>query len=121
MLKAAKLLAEANKELQHDLAVVKEDIRIQNRQSQSYMNQARTDDLTGLPNRRAFEQELRRHRAHWERQKTPLTLILLDVDYFKRFNDYHGHQTSDVVLQEVAAILEKPVGEMGIVCRYGGE
>lgn len=121
VLKAAKLLVDANKELQHDLASAKEEIRVQKRQMQSYMNQARTDELTALPNRRVFEQELRRRRAQWERQKMPLSLIMLDVDHFKRFNDYHGHQTGDIVLKSVAEVLEQTIRDMDIVCRYGGE
>lgn len=121
VLKVAKQLIDANKELQHDLMKARDDIHIQKRLTQSYMNQACTDSLTTLPNRRAFEQELYRCREQWEQQKIPLTLILIDVDHFKRFNDYHGHQAGDVVLQDVASILEKTVGVMEIVCRYGGE
>lgn len=121
VLQAARMLIEANKELQDDLASAKEEIRVQKRQIHSYMNQARTDELTGLPNRRVFDQELRRRRAQWEQQGIPLTLIMLDIDHFKRFNDYHGHQTGDVVLREVAAVLERVARDLDVVCRYGGE
>jgi diguanylate cyclase len=121
VVKAAKLLIEANKELQHDLHSAREEIRVQKEQMRSYMTQARTDELTGLPNRRVFEQELRRHSEDGEYVNLPLSLILLDVDHFKRFNDYHGHQTGDVVLKAVAQILEESIGELDIVCRYGGE
>lgn len=121
VLQAARLLVDANKELQDHLASAKEEIRVQKRQIQSYMNQARTDELTGLPNRRVFDQELRRRLAQWERQGIPLTLVMLDVDHFKRFNDFHGHQTGDLVLREVAAIFERSARDMDVVCRYGGE
>jgi len=121
ILKAAKKLVEANKDLQKDLATARSEIRLQRRQIQSYMTQARTDELTGLPNRRVFEQELRKRLAQWQRQHIPLTLMLVDVDHFKRFNDYHGHQAGDKVLQEVARLLQQTTREMDVVTRYGGE
>ena len=57
-----------------------------------------SDALTGVANRRAFEYELNRRLTEWNRQRTPLTLMLIDIDHFKRLNDTHGHQAGDEVL-----------------------
>jgi diguanylate cyclase len=121
VLAAATKLVEANQQLQSDLASAKDEIQIQQRQIHEYMTEARTDALTGLANRRAFDEELRRRMAHRNRQGVPLSLALLDVDQFKRFNDFHGHQTGDKVLQSVARALTTTAREMDFVARYGGE
>ncbi|MFQ5731275.1 MAG: GGDEF domain-containing protein [Planctomycetaceae bacterium] len=118
---AAKKLIESNKQLSSDLATSKTEMQLQQRQLDSYMTQARTDELTKLANRRAFDEELRRRLAQWERQGTPVSLLMIDVDHFKRFNDYHGHQTGDDVLAGVAEVLEETARGMDIVARYGGE
>lgn len=121
VLAAASRLLEANKQLTSDLDSAKAEIKIQERQLDSYMTESRTDELTGVPNRRAFEEELRRRFAQWHRQQIPLSLVLLDVDRFKWFNDYHGHQTGDKVLQQVAQSLQDAARQMDLVTRYGGE
>lgn len=121
VLKAAKRLIDANKELQLDLSTAKEEIKLQKRQIHSYMNEARTDELTGLSNRRVFEEELRRRMAQWERQEISLSLMLVDIDHFKKFNDFHGHQVGDEILARVAGVLDDAMREMDVVTRYGGE
>jgi len=118
---AAAQLLEANRQLQHDLASAQEEIKSQRRQLDSYMAEALTDSLTGLGNRRKFDQELTRRFAEWRRVGTPLTLMLVDVDLFKHFNDEHGHVAGDAVLHEVAQLLADNVREMDLVARYGGE
>jgi diguanylate cyclase (GGDEF)-like protein len=80
-----------------------------------------SDALTGVANRRAFEYELNRRLTEWNRQRTPLTLMLIDIDHFKRLNDTHGHQAGDRVLQRVAEIIEEDCRETDLVARYGGE
>jgi diguanylate cyclase (GGDEF)-like protein len=80
-----------------------------------------SDPLTGVANRRAFEYELDRRLTEWNRQRTPLTLMLIDIDHFKRLNDTHGHQAGDRVLQRVAEIIEVDCRETDLVARYGGE
>ena len=81
-----------------------------------------TDALTQVKNRRYFDNKLAAeyHQAfvgkHW------ISLLMIDIDYFKQFNDTHGHQAGDLVLQKVAKQLEKEVRLSGdVVCRYGGE
>ncbi len=80
-----------------------------------------TDSLTDAANRRAFEYELNRRLAQWNRDQTPLYLVLLDIDHFKKFNDRYGHQAGDAVLKSVAKVLQQTVREVDLVARYGGE
>ncbi len=83
---------------------------------------AKQDPLTGLANRRHFSQELERCKAHSQSSGAPLALILIDVDYFKRFNDHYGHQAGDVCLREVAQLMMRSVrSEADLAARYGGE
>jgi len=80
-----------------------------------------TDGLTKLYNHRFFQDSLKREFARCQRHQTPLSLALLDIDHFKRFNDTYGHQQGDVVLQELARTLRGQVRSLDIVARYGGE
>ena len=80
-----------------------------------------TDPLTGVANRRAFEFELTRRLSERKRSHSQLSLILLDIDYFKKFNDRYGHQAGDAVLCAVAQVLKKTVRQSDLVVRYGGE
>jgi diguanylate cyclase (GGDEF)-like protein len=82
---------------------------------------AATDSLTGLPNRRAFEQALRRDLARAERSKEPLAVVMIDVDFFKRVNDTYGHATGDVVLRSLADVLRATLRTGDIAARLGGE
>ena len=79
------------------------------------------DPLTKVANRRAFEFELSRKVIEWQRERTPLALLMIDIDFFKRFNDQFGHQAGDFVLAQVAAHIKDSLREMDLVCRYGGE
>lgn len=83
---------------------------------------AKQDPLTGVANRRHFNIELERALAHSQESGAPLSLILIDVDYFKRFNDHYGHQVGDMCLKEVAQALKRSVRTPSdLVARYGGE
>jgi diguanylate cyclase (GGDEF)-like protein/PAS domain S-box-containing protein len=82
---------------------------------------ATTDGLTGLRNHRAMQDALTLTVQGSARKKLPVSVALLDVDHFKKFNDSFGHQAGDVVLREVARILSESVREGDIVARYGGE
>jgi diguanylate cyclase len=81
---------------------------------------ARTDTLTGLPNRRALDEFLRKAQtmADWGE---PLSVLLLDIDHFKTFNDNFGHGVGDQVLRLVAKVLRERVREVDLPARYGGE
>ena len=79
------------------------------------------DELTGVNNRRAFNIALGREMARALRYNAPLSLVMLDVDSFKSYNDSFGHQAGDRVLQMVGAILPRHIEEMAVAARYGGE
>jgi diguanylate cyclase (GGDEF)-like protein len=83
--------------------------------------QARTDELTGLFNRRHFHERLAAELARAQRDEAPVGLVLLDVDDFKRVNDVHGHPVGDQVLIAFGSILEDHVRAGDVVCRTGGE
>jgi diguanylate cyclase (GGDEF)-like protein len=83
--------------------------------------QARTDELTGLYNRRHFHERLAAELARSRRDQTPVGLVLLDVDDFKRVNDSLGHPVGDQVLAAFAAVLRDHVRVGDVVCRTGGE
>jgi len=82
---------------------------------------ALTDDLTGLDNRRAWEAGLRREHAHARREGTQLSVAMLDLDQFKRYNDEHEHQAGDELLREVAERWSAHLRGSDILARYGGE
>jgi diguanylate cyclase len=83
--------------------------------------QATTDALTGLKNRVVFHNSLLEMMAVAGRQGTELSLLLIDVDHFKRINDTRGHLEGDHVLREIAHCLESRTRRQDIVARYGGE
>lgn len=82
---------------------------------------ARTDPLTGLRNRRAFDDSLELELAVVERTQSPLSLLVLDVDHFKQINDHFGHEAGDKVLRAIAQVLSGCVRIIDIVARVGGE
>lgn len=87
----------------------------------SLAEQARKDPLTGLSNRRQLMSDLHLEMERAKRYGTPLSLILLDVDQFKRYNDTHGHPAGDDVLRQLARLLTLNVRAFDKVARYGGE
>jgi diguanylate cyclase (GGDEF)-like protein len=80
------------------------------------------DGLTGVANRRRFDEYLEQEWQRLAREQQPLSLILCDIDYFKPYNDYYGHQTGDECLQQVAQALNQTAKRPAdLVARYGGE
>ena len=82
---------------------------------------ARTDDLTGLANRRAWDEHLAREIARAKRTKSALAIALLDLDHFKDYNDIHGHPAGDRLLKQVASGWTRAIRATDILARYGGE
>ena len=82
---------------------------------------ARTDDLTGLPNRRAWDEELPRELARVARDARPVCVAMLDLDRFKRFNDHRGHQAGDRLLKQAASAWASLLRASDMLARYGGE
>lgn len=80
------------------------------------------DGLTGIPNRRQFDQRFESEWKRCQRSNQTLSLMITDVDHFKKYNDSLGHAAGDVVLQEIAKILSNSVQRsVDLVARYGGE
>lgn len=82
---------------------------------------AKTDTLTGLLNRRDFENQIRPEFEKAHRHNRPLSLLMLDLDFFKKINDTYGHVTGDTVLKAFSANLKNSLRNSDIACRYGGE
>jgi diguanylate cyclase (GGDEF)-like protein/PAS domain S-box-containing protein len=82
---------------------------------------AHTDELTGLPNRRAWEEELRREVARAARHGHPLCVVMLDLDRFKDYNDTHGHPAGDALLRDVAVAWRTAIRVTDFIARHGGE
>ncbi|MFA7324436.1 MAG: GGDEF domain-containing protein [Candidatus Nanopelagicales bacterium] len=90
-------------------------------QAEELESQARTDPLTGLPNRRTWEYEITRMAARMRSAQQPLIVAMLDLDYFKNFNDALGHLRGDELLVEAAQIWQDQLSMDDVLARYGGE
>lgn len=85
------------------------------------LKNATMDALTGLNNRRQFEVRLKEEYSSANRQNTPLCAIMIDIDFFKKFNDTYGHAIGDTVLRTTANVIKEQLREYDIPSRYGGE
>jgi len=93
-----------------------------NRAYQAVEEQAIIDGLTGIPNRRNFSDRLPKEHNRSQREKSPLSLMMIDVDHFKAYNDLYGHQSGDDCLRKVAQVIKTTLKRPGDFCaRYGGE
>jgi diguanylate cyclase (GGDEF)-like protein len=88
---------------------------------QSLKNIANTDFLTGVSNRKHFYQEMGAYYHKAKRDKTPLALIMIDIDHFKKVNDTHGHDIGDKVIQSLANTIQENIKGRDIIARFGGE
>jgi diguanylate cyclase (GGDEF)-like protein len=112
--KAQEILSASNIELQSQLA------EIQQLHAQLH-DQAMRDSLTGLYNRRYLNDMLERELARARRETYPLSLMMIDLDHFKKVNDTYGHQAGDEVLKYFSGMLNERARAEDILCRYGGE
>lgn len=94
---------------------------IKSRDFEQQYKLATTDGLTELFNHRYFQEQIRHQIEHCKRYNETFSLIIIDIDFFKKFNDSFGHQSGDAVLKQVAQTLKRNVRATDIVCRYGGE
>ncbi len=111
----------ANDKLQSRLADAEQKIQTQADEIRTKQSEACTDVLTKLPNRRAFDDAMASNSKAFAGQKRPFSLLIFDVDHFKKFNDTHGHQAGDEVLRQVGQTMSAAVKGEDIPCRYGGE
>ncbi len=107
--------------LQRDLVHINQEIhRVQSRE-RLLEQQVLIDPLTGALNRRAYEQRIQEEWQRFKRYGHVFSLIVLDLDHFKKINDEYGHSAGDLVLKEVVRRIKKNVRESDLVFRYGGE
>jgi diguanylate cyclase len=121
VLKLVARIMQINERLQIRLAAAEEKLTEQANQIEAQLAEARTDALTGLPNRRAFDDQLHRRLAECQRKKNTFCLMMIDIDRFKVLNDRHGHPAGDQALRNVAEVLENTLREMDLAARVGGE
>lgn len=101
-----------------ELEKSQDEIRLQNEELEVL---ARLDPLTGLANRRTFMEWLEVRFGTSKSERTPLALVIVDIDHFKQVNDLHGHSTGDQVIQSLADALKRRSSDLDLACRYGGE
>ncbi len=114
-------LEDHNKRLQSELEETRKAVAQQSQKLEQAKEEARVDALTGLPNRRAFDERIEQSHADFVNGKSSFTVAILDVDHFKKFNDEHGHAVGDKVLEVVGEVLRRTQRGTDHVARYGGE
>lgn len=103
------------------LAVLSFLMMLLDRRHEQERKAAEIDVLTQLPNRRSLDRQLATILPPMYRQHESLAVLLIDIDYFKKVNDQHGHDAGDLVLQHVAGVLQKQLRQREMIARYGGE
>jgi diguanylate cyclase len=121
LVSATATMQKRSKALEARLAKTHEEIDQLRSNLERVREEAMTDALTGVANRKRFDETLRRVRRGSENEGKPFSLVLCDIDFFKRFNDTWGHQTGDQIIRFVAGCLTRHAGENDLVARYGGE
>lgn len=111
----------ANEELQRANMQLSEQAEELTRMNRELMELSITDPLTGLYNRRQFEVLMQNEVINAIRSGEPISILLIDVDHFKSFNDRHGHDVGDAVLQHIASHIRQRIRRADIACRYGGD
>jgi len=122
--KALQLITEvvaSNQRLKNRLSSKEAELKSKAQALEQSASQARTDPLTGLANRRAFEETHRSKWGLWQRKGLPYCLLMIDIDHFKSINDQYGHDVGDQVLRVVAKRLSGAMRDTDYVARVGGE
>jgi diguanylate cyclase len=114
-------MSKQNTQLSHKLAQSSQEMEKLRQSLRQARAEALTDGLTGVANRKLFDETLRLRKEEADQEQTDLSLILCDIDHFKSFNDTWGHQTGDQVIRFVASTMNKFALPDHLVARYGGE
>jgi len=117
----ARLAREPNTGEPREVVLVMRDISERKRMEDKLSALAMTDGLTGILNRRAFDEALGREYRRALRESEPIALLLIDIDHFKQFNDQYGHLAGDDCLRAVASAMSGAVRATDLTARYGGE
>lgn len=107
--------------LTNKIKAMEKDSRLLNNKLETAHQRATHDPLTGLPNRLAYDERLVTELARWKRYKTPLSVLIWDIDFFKQINDTFGHKAGDKTLVLIAKLLSHHCRETDFVSRFGGE
>jgi diguanylate cyclase (GGDEF)-like protein len=122
---AQQRVKQENERLQADLSESLTELAVKNRQLQAVVRQleamARTDDLTGLCNRRSLNEMLQRAWEHAVSEGRPLAFMMVDVDHFKAVNDRNGHLHGDELLRRIGKVIESNCRQADVAARYGGD
>ena len=112
-----KLMQELSETVAQNIAMSFANLKLQ----EKLRNQSRRDDLTQLYNRRFLQESLAKEIARADRERRFIGIIMIDIDYFKKFNDTYGHVVGDLVLKKVGSYLSEQIRPYDFACRYGGE
>jgi diguanylate cyclase (GGDEF)-like protein/PAS domain S-box-containing protein len=118
---SARMIEDPDTHKPREMILVARDITERKKLEDQLLALAMTDGLTGLSNRRAFDQELERQWTHVREDSSQVSLILLDIDHFKKFNDEYGHLAGDDCLRVVGSAVKSAARPGDVVARYGGE
>ncbi|MDY0168441.1 MAG: GGDEF domain-containing protein [Thermoguttaceae bacterium] len=121
VVQAVAQLIEANTRMQGQLGSAEERLKEQAELVEQHAKAARTDALTGLANRRAFDEEMQSCMERYRKLGETFSTVIFDVDHFKKFNDTYGHQAGDDVLRLMGELLRAAARKGDFVARYGGE
>jgi len=115
-------LSNFNQKLANEVQERTYELKKQNEKLQHLLKISNTDSLTGIPNRYCWEKVLERDWKKSIRESQPISLIMIDIDFFKLFNDTYGHPQGDICLKKVAQVIQKTLKRAtDLVARYGGE
>lgn len=114
-------IVSANTQLQSQLHEAETKLEEQSRQIETQLSESRLDLLTGIADRRAFDEELERRIAERRRRPAPLSVLLIDVDRLKQINDRRGPAVGDGVLRDIARVLAATMREMDFTARFGND
>ena len=121
VLAATQKMATNSKELEESLQASHKQISELHMDLEAVRAESFTDELTGIPNRKRYDHELADAISEADASGAPLSLLMIDIDFFKKFNDTHGHLAGDGVLRLVAKTMQSCVKGRDLVARYGGE
>jgi len=125
LIKQNQLLVEGNNSLESLLRNKAEELEKKNHELEKKIEEvaylSNTDSLTGIANRKKFEEELEKEIARSHRYNHPMSLAIFDIDFFKRVNDSYGHKVGDMVLQKLSELVKENIREIDSIARWGGE
>ncbi|KAA5804457.1 GGDEF domain-containing protein [Alkalicaulis satelles] len=110
-----------SRDLEKRLVETSQEVSLLKTNLEKVREESMTDALTGVANRKRFDEAMRTARREADLKSVPMSLVLCDIDHFKRFNDTWGHQTGDQIIRFVAACLSRFSKDYHVVARYGGE